>query len=82
MGEFMIEKGIPIPPDYRATKGRGRPARYPLADLEVGESFMVEGDSDERDRLKNAAAHAGRRQGKQFSVRTIEPGQYRCWRVA
>lgn len=69
---IKIDKGIPLPP-------RGGRQRYPWQEMEVGDSFFVEGASVRS--LSAAAAQVGRRSGRKFSLRTVEGG-VRCWRVA
>ena len=65
--EFEIEKGIPVPP--------GR-ARYPFAEMEVGDSFVAD---------ETAAASArvwGRRKDVKFRQVKIGQNQFRVWRIA
>jgi hypothetical protein len=78
---FPIDDGAPIPE-------RRRPAKYALADLEVGQCFLIPVGSPEeawkiRSRLANAVyllekKTAGQRQ---FTLRTTCDG-VRVWRVA
>ena len=72
MQQFQIEKGVPIP-------GAGRSAaKYPLAEMEVGDSFFTD---VERDRIYTAVSYFGYRNNKKFSVRKVDGG-FRVWRTA
>jgi len=71
---FKVEKGIPIPAPLK------RRPLFPVADMEVGDSFTVpyEFAKDLR-----AAAHTyGWRNRRKYSVRKQPDGLVRCWRVA
>ncbi len=71
---FKIEDGHAIPASRRATVRR---AKYPWADLEVGQSFFVPGAALRS--MGSTASHAGRRSGKKFIARAVEGG-VRVWR--
>lgn len=82
---LRIERGIPSPPP---SHGRGNP-KYPLAELQVGDSFAVPltgiqkgGQDIAAWQLRNAASQAGRRLGRRFTC-SLEPDglSIRCWRV-
>jgi hypothetical protein len=62
---ITINKGIPIP-----TANGGRAITYPFEDMEVGDSFFVEGKTS--DQLTNAAAHYRKKNGWGFSARNVE----------
>lgn len=71
---FEIEKGIQMPIQYRKRK-------YPLAEMVIGDSFFVEGES--RSTLTSSAsyfkiAHPDHK-GK-FSIRKVDGG-FRCWLI-
>jgi len=69
---IKIDKNVPIP----ETAGNG--AVYPFAEMEVGDSFYVEGKTSNQ--LQNAASHWRKRKGWKFATRTKEGGA-RIWRV-
>ena len=75
-----IEKGIPIAPHGNTGK---RKSKYPLADMEVGDSFVAK-------RVKRAALYSaiysatmgkGKCLGRKFTIRSTEGG-FRVWRTA
>jgi hypothetical protein len=77
--EFRIEKGVSIP--RRARRER----LYPLAEMEINDSFLVPGDDAKR--LQNLVCHSVRYfrrtaagAGKKFITRRVEGG-LRVWRV-
>lgn len=59
----------------------GPAPRFPLRDLEVGQSFSVQGAEEDAQRLRQAAQNARRRFGMRFTVRKVGPGHWRCWRI-
>lgn len=74
---YEIVKDVPTP--SRDNFGRGRTRRYPFADMDVGDSFLV------TDRTTGAIAQAIRRanttlEGKRFGYRTVSDG-VRVWRI-
>ena len=72
-----IEVGVPVPPDVRRT-------RRPWRELNVGDSFLLDGWDGSRDRENYFRTHAciwGKRLGLKFSVRKTEEG-LKVWRVA
>jgi hypothetical protein len=72
-----IEKGIPLPQE-----ARGRRRLWPFADMEIGDSFFLPGESAECQRvLRNASSHYQRKTGAVFATRSVEGGA-RVWRVA
>ncbi len=74
---LAIEKGVPIP--STALK-----IRYPLADMNVGDSFLVPDDTSGAGpahlRVRAAVSHFSKRNNKRFIVRKVEGG-HRCWRI-
>lgn len=72
MAEFKIEKGVEIP---RKGRGRGRPSKYPWADMEVGDSFRV---PNRKHPPNPPCKQLGA--GKKFVSRPTDDG-YRIWRV-
>lgn len=65
---IAIEKNVPVP--ARAFK-----SEYPFAEMEVGDSFFVEGRKHVA--VKNAAAQTG----YTFKAKTVDGG-CRVWRTA
>jgi len=78
-GEFMIaiEKGVPITDQRGVGKSTGRPAKYPWAAMEIGDSFKAEVAPDA---LRASASGYGKRNGARFIVRKDGSGS-RAWRV-
>ena len=76
MGEYKIEKNIPTPINARS-KGE---SKYPFAQMEVGDSFVMEDRSISR---ANNAIHLFRKKfpEKKFVVRAVDAG-FRIWRIA
>ncbi|MEK0324869.1 MAG: hypothetical protein QQN63_04115 [Nitrosopumilus sp.] len=71
MKPIKIESGVEVP-EYR----RGRRAKYPFKELEVGQSFVYP-----HEKVRLAAASHAKRYGVKFTVRKTEDGKYRCWRT-
>ena len=79
MSEFTIQSGIPMP---EGGKHLGRTRKYPWMEMEVGDSFACpEGqhDSVRTAALSWTARHPEDR--RVFSVRKLDNGTYRCWRI-
>lgn len=89
--EFTVERGISVPP--RTFGGRGRPPRYPFAQLRVGDSFAVtraqygKGAADANQMLsgvcnlaRNYAKHHN--PSAKFTTRKIDENTVRVWRIA
>lgn len=76
---YQIEKGIEIP----VKKTFAWSAIYPLASMEVGDSFFVpqvDGKPKNGGSLRPSACHATKKLGFKFTVRAVDGG-FRCWRV-
>lgn len=71
---FTIEKNVPLPRKCQ------RAIKYPLADMEVGDSFVV--PLSERQRVTNTAHMFAKRNGGKFASRKIDAETARIWRVA
>jgi hypothetical protein len=69
MSQPRIDKDVPIP------------ARYPFADMQVGDSFAVP-THIKRSAINVAAMRYGRQHGMKFTVRLTPERSLRCWRVA
>lgn len=73
---MLIESGVPIPQRY----GAGRSRKFPLDQLEIGESFAV--PEDEANALRSACTHfKNSNPGVEFVTRKQEDGGVRVWRV-
>ena len=76
---YEIEKNVQIP--VKHTKG-GRKPKYPFGEMEVGDSFIVEGRCwSETSSFRTAAFYFGTRHNIKFSVRKINENSVRCWRI-
>ena len=69
---FEIEKGVPMPHGGRALK-------YPIADMKVGDSFVIPHLSVNS--ACRMATSPGWRKFGRFSVRTLPEGGVRVWRI-
>ena len=88
---IKIETGIEVPPSAKGSGG-GRSSKYPLDDLEVGQSFAIpltgerlkqNGADRARVRLSVSIAYFQRTTGKKFTTRLLkDEGVVRCWRIA
>lgn len=77
-----IDRDIPIP-ESRTHGGRrgasgGATGKYPWAEMEVGDSFLVKNVRQQH--MGQLASAAGARLGRKFSTRTVENG-VRVWRI-
>ena len=80
MTEYKLEKNVPLPNDLEYM---GAKRKYPWLEMEVGDSFAIPEGRHESVRTASAAwvlRHPER--DMRFSVRKLEDGTYRCWRVA
>ncbi len=78
--DFIIEKGLPMP----AAARHRRISKYPFAQLEVGDSFLVPDtpQSKAENRANSATNVANQRLApKHFGARRVTEG-VRIWRVA
>lgn len=67
---IKIEQGIPFP------------GKYPLSQLEVGDSFLVPASSNVKT-LRNIISNRHKRNPKvRFTVQKQKNGRYRVWRTA
>lgn len=77
---FAIEKGVP----FTATQGRKGLSKYPFADLEIGDSFLVPYNGKETGRVQAtmyASMRPHRSIGKDFKTSKQADG-IRVWRIA
>lgn len=65
---MKIDKNVPMP---------GAANKYPFRDMEVGDSFLVDGDAV---KTRGAATAWGKVNNKRFSLKNTAEG-YRCWRI-
>ena len=72
---FKIEKNVPIPPR------RGRRSKYPVANLQPGESFLVPTSAfNKAQSVVSTLYAAAKRHGVRVSVRVTAMG-VRVWRT-
>jgi hypothetical protein len=69
--KIVIEKDVPLPASAKWSK-------YPFAEMEIGDSFVVPRERHEQ--LRSASSWAGRRHGRKFTIRIVGE-QVRCWRI-
>jgi hypothetical protein len=83
--DFVIEKGIPIPPQrYRADK-----PRWPFLSLQPGQSLYAEDTKAHKSNLYKAANHFNRRHSETAGFKLVQrvvredgkPVGVRVWRV-
>jgi len=73
---FQIEQGVPIPEIRRS----GRPLKYPLLNMEVGESFVCEGPGS---RIMSSIKYARRHNATlKYVTRKVDQKNIRVWRIA
>ena len=76
--EIKIEKGVPLP----SVGHDRRPSKYPIKDMQVGDSFFVPLEDDPIfTRARQTIYVSARRCGVKVAVRKKEAG-LRVWRVA
>ena len=68
MSQIAIDKGVPMP------------KRYPFAEMDVGDSFVVP-PNIARTTVAIAALRYSRKHGVKFVVRLTPDRTLRCWRV-
>lgn len=77
---LTIEKDVPIP----SVAYGNVDARWPLAEMNIGDSFFLSKNIDNyyqiNSALRCAASKTGRRMGRRYSCIKIENG-VRCWRL-
>lgn len=74
---IKIDKNIPFP--ARPT-GRGQPPKYPWKQMEVGDSFYIDQDSNKFRNSPNGCTRGLRKKGWLFSIRKEGTGS-RVWRI-
>lgn len=68
---IQIDKNVPLPDTKQSST-------YPFADMEVGDSFFVEGATPNK--LQNAASHWRKKRNMKFAARREANGT-RIWRI-
>ncbi len=70
---ITIDHNVPFP---------NKAERFPFADMQVGDSFLIPGD-ESRQQVRAAAINYGNKSGQVFKVtiRRTDAG-LRCWRIA
>lgn len=71
---YPIEKGVPL-----AQRRAERQRKYPIRDLEIGDSFLVPSDDMHRN-LAQSVRNIASEHGFKIAVRKVEYG-VRVWRV-
>lgn len=74
MNKYIIEKAIPFP-----EKHENKQERFPLLQMEVGDSFKFDGTV--LTSIRSAFYRLENKIGKKFTALEIEPGIYRAWRI-
>lgn len=70
---YLIEKNIPV--------GKFLYDKYPLKEMDIGDSFFIDTNNDDKIRsLRTYANKYGKQNDKKFIVRKYENG-FRCWRI-
>lgn len=77
---YKIEKNIEMPSKISSRKGT---TKYPFAEMEIGDSFIIDPSLKSKTQLSSTANDWAKRNGltKRFSVRAISNGDYRLWRI-
>lgn len=81
MSHYEIDNSIPIP------KATDIPRKYPFADMQVGDSILVDGESTAKRKCPGYQAAVSysnyhRDEGIKFAGRAVEGGKVRIWRIA
>jgi hypothetical protein len=67
---YQIETGVPLPTG-------GRPIKYPLRDMQVGDSFLIPAEDHKAKSIYQSAKQAGVR----ITTRAQPDGSLRVWRL-
>ena len=73
MTEYLIEKNVPMP------KGYG--SKYPFEEMEIGDSFRVNGGRDATVRAATYKYNKENKNGAKLSCRKDGANAVRIWRV-
>jgi hypothetical protein len=74
---YEIEKGVPVP-----EKGRPYKVKYPIAKMEIGDSFVIEADDAKTNSRKSYLYALSARAGIRVTTRKQPDGSLRVWRIA
>ena len=76
---YKIEKTVPLP----SVIGSGRVVKYPIREMEVGDSFRFVHDKALRSSIRASAYQAFRHTRKYTTQTVVEDGKrwFRIWRV-
>ena len=75
---MKIDKNVPIPDIKHFGRYSRNAIKYPFDKMDVGDSFACGDISPSR--VRSAASHHAIN-GMDFTVRQMEDGRYRCWRI-
>lgn len=72
---YKVERGVSIPEPKHDRRS------YPFGEMEIGDSFVFEGD---RNRIGSAVSYAASRSkdGRKYTVRKESETTFRVWRTA
>lgn len=80
MSEIQVRAGVPVASRHRNGGGGGRKAKYPFAQMSVGDSFFVPSETPAKaaKSMYSTARHfATKHEGFKFAVRTLaDAAQY------
>lgn len=82
--EYKIVPNVPLPQDssrYNAPRSRGRKPKYPLADMQIGDSFVVN-DAETLSVRGCIQDFRSNNRGREFATRRLGDGTTRIWRTA
>lgn len=71
---FKVERGVPLPEPRNIWR-----CRYPLADMEPGDSFVV--PAEHYYRVGKSMSNFAKKTGLKFTIRKLPDGGARIWRV-
>ena len=78
--KIEIEKGIPVPEDYRKQR-----KKYPIPEMEVGDSFSIDVTNKTRFKIEtlrsSILASARRVEGKFITYHNKAENKIQCWKV-
>lgn len=84
---FKIDKNIPMPDRKRIGSTKAPTKKYPLAEMEIGDSFFVPVENNNRfeKHARVVTIHSSKNtrtllKRKKFETRLVEGG-VRCWRT-
>lgn len=65
--------------DVKVPTKKGQSFKYPFPAMKVGQSFEI--PLKKITTVRNNSFRYGRSNNKKFTVRKLENGTYRCWRI-